>query len=103
MSNKDVVRQILERERKAMKLKDIVERARGQGLLEKQVGGALYHLKQDGVVESVKWGIWRIVAAPQASATRAPAERLDVTGLTSALRGGASHAAEVLGAVARGQ
>ena len=82
MSSKEAVRQILEREGDAMRSKDIVERAQGWGLRAGQVHGALQQLKQDGTVENVKRGIWRIVAAPESRQTRTPDEPPNVAGLT---------------------
>ena len=82
MSSTEAVLQVLEREGNAMRTKDIVERARRQGLSEGQVHGALNQLKRDGTVENVKRGIWRIVAAPESRQTRTPDEPPNIAGLT---------------------
>lgn len=81
MSSKEVVRQILEREGNAVRSKDVVERARGQGLREGQVHGALQQLKQDGTVENVERGIWRIVATSSKRQTHVPDDPPNVAGL----------------------
>ena len=82
MDNQQVVRQILEREGQVMELRDIVERARRQGLGRKQVSGALFHLKKAGIVETVERATYRIVATPESSQTHTPAEPPNVEGLT---------------------
>lgn len=83
MTSKEVVLRILEREGKAMRAKDIVERAlRESGLREGQVVGALNTLKKDGIAESVKRGHWRIVAGREVRQTHTSAEPPNVAGLT---------------------
>ena len=81
MSSKEAVRQILEREGVAMRYKDIVERAQGQGLGRGQVAGALKTLKKDGVVANVEKGFWRIITVTDTSQTYEP-EPPNVAGLT---------------------
>lgn len=81
MTNKEAVHQILERGGKAMRAKEIVERAREQGLRPGQVHGALQRLKQDGTAENVEPGFWRIVATSSTSQTHMPDDPQNVAGL----------------------